>query len=329
MMRALVLLVLLLASFPARAQVPTCAGTDLLDELQKTDPALWQGVVNEAKKVSNGQARLWRIERAGVAPSYLLGTLHSTDPRITALSPALEKALAETRTIALEIANPSPTAMMEAFKTAPSMLIYTDGHKITPKLSPEEMKVVRARLEGAGLSPELVMSLRPWFAYTLLALPDCERERQAAGIKVLDVALAEQARRRGHAVVGLETVREQLAALSGIPEAEQIVLLRLAVAWSARAHDVLESVQQRYLKREIGAAWQLHLALAEKAGLRKQTFSGFLSKVLTERNLVMRDRSLRLLAKGRALIAVGAMHLVGEQGLVALYQKAGYTLVAV
>lgn len=329
MLRLAVLLLCLLAAVPALAQTPACSGTDLLDELTRTDPALAQKVRSDARRYTNAGARLWRIERTGLAPSYLFGTLHSTDPRITTLSPALEAAIAATNTIAIEIADPSPTAMLQAFKTDPELLIYTDGSRMASILKPTEMETVRDRLESAGLGPELIASLRPWFAYTLLSLPDCERARKSAGIKVLDIALAEEGRRRGHVIVGLESVREQLGALASIPEAEQIAMLRVAIAWSPRAHDVLESVQQRYLRREIDAAWPLHLALAAKAGFPVEMFRSFERKVLTDRNILMRDRALPLLDNGAVLIAVGALHLVGEQGLVALLRGSGYGVVPV
>lgn len=328
-MRAIFILAFLIcaaAGPPALAQAPICGGKDLLDELAQTDPAAWKNVKSEAKRTINGGARLWRVERAGVAPSYLFGTLHSTDPRITAISPHLEAALAATRTIAIEIADPSPTAVLDVFKASPELLLYTTGEKLEAKLEPKAHATVRARLERSGMAPEIVALIRPWFAYTMLSLPDCEQARKGTGLKVLDVVLAEEGRRRGHSIVGLETVREQLEAMASVSDAEQLRMLQVAVAWSPRADDVLESVQQRYLKGEMDAAWPLQLALAAQAGFASEQFAEFKSNVLVQRNLVMRDRSLPLLAAGRALIAVGGLHLVGEQGLVALYRAAGYAV---
>lgn len=314
---------------PARAATPPCVGTDLLDELAREDPARWQRVLTDAKATINTEARLWRIERAGTPASYLLGTLHSTDPRITALSPALQAAIAATRRTAIEIADVSSSAMLDVIKTDPDLVLYLDGRSIAQQLTAAEMQTVVARLRLAGMPAELVASLRPWFAYTLLSLPDCERVRKSEGINVLDLVVAEQSRRQGSEVVGLESIEEQLGALAAVPEAEQFNMLRMAVAWSDRSADVLESVQQRYLRREMGAAWPLNAALAAKAGIASRTFRGFQEKVVVDRNFLMRDRSLPYLAEGRTLIAVGALHLTGEYGLVALYRQAGYTVTPV
>jgi uncharacterized protein YbaP (TraB family) len=43
----------------------------------------------------------------------------------------------------------------------------------------------------------------------------------------------------------------------------------------------------------------------------------------------MRDKAVEALAEGGVLIAVGALHLPGKQGLVALFREAGYTLTPV
>jgi uncharacterized protein len=51
--------------------------------------------------------------------------------------------------------------------------------------------------------------------------------------------------------------------------------------------------------------------------------------MLGTRNLGMRDKALPLLAEGGAFIGVGALHLPGRQGLVALFREAGYTVTAV
>ena len=51
--------------------------------------------------------------------------------------------------------------------------------------------------------------------------------------------------------------------------------------------------------------------------------------LITDRNLRMRDRMLPLLEKGRAFIAVGALHLIDRNGLVELLRTAGYKLTPV
>jgi uncharacterized protein YbaP (TraB family) len=48
--------------------------------------------------------------------------------------------------------------------------------------------------------------------------------------------------------------------------------------------------------------------------------------LIHDRNLRMRDRLLPLLTKGGSFVAVGAMHLIGQDGLVELLSAAGYTV---
>ena len=55
----------------------------------------------------------------------------------------------------------------------------------------------------------------------------------------------------------------------------------------------------------------------------------FEERVVTLRNHVMAERAGPILDRGNAFIAVGALHLPGEQGLVALLTQAGYTVSAV
>ena len=62
----------------------TCGGIDMLAEAETKDPELFRSVTDAAKKLENSQALLWKVEKAGVATSYLFGTIHISDPRITA-----------------------------------------------------------------------------------------------------------------------------------------------------------------------------------------------------------------------------------------------------
>ncbi len=106
-------------------------------------------------------------------------------------------------------------------------------------------------------------------------------------------------------------------------------MLKSGVRFYDRIDDVMETMIQLYLQRELGAIWPLQIALAEKVGVRANAFDAAEQSLLVARNRGMRDKALELLAEGNAFIAVGGLHLPGKHGLVALFREAGYTVTPV
>jgi hypothetical protein len=88
----------------------------------------------------------------------------------------------------------------------------------------------------------------------------------------------------------------------------------------------METLVQLYIGRKITAAMPFQIALAKEAGVSDQAFVGFQEKLLVERNEKMSGVAEPLLDKGGVFIAVGALHLPGEKGLVALLRQAGYSV---
>ncbi|MGD9668741.1 MAG: TraB/GumN family protein [Hyphomicrobiaceae bacterium] len=298
----------------------------MLPELAVTSPETYSEIRSQAEATANARAVLWRIERPGVPHSYLLGTIHMTDPRVTAFSPRLEAALAETDTVALEVADVSADATNGAIAKAARLVLFTDGRTLDDLLTNDEYDKVKTTLKGAGLPSEMAAMFRPWVVSMILSVSACEREKVKDGLPVLDLKLANAAREHGIEVVGLETIDSQLSAMASVPDDQQIAMLRASLKFFDRANDTMETLLQLYLTRDMGSAWPFHLALAKQAGIDRQSFSGFQKRIVSDRNEHMRDAALPLLRKGRTLIAVGALHLIGDNGLVALLREAGYTV---
>jgi len=59
-----------------------CTGRNLMVELQQNDPARYGEALKEADATPNGKGIFWKIEKAGLQPSWLLGSMHVTDPRV-------------------------------------------------------------------------------------------------------------------------------------------------------------------------------------------------------------------------------------------------------
>ena len=329
--RTLLLTLALLAGHTAgaHAQAPTCTGKNMLDELKGTDAAAHAKVMAAAAATENAAALLWKVERAGKAPSYLFGTMHLTDERVTTLSPAAKSALASARRLILEVDDLSPGNFIKAFAKARDLMMFTDGRRLEQLLSDAEFQKVAEILQRSGLPAQLAGMFRPWVATLMLALSDCEKQRAAQGQQPLDLRLAREAEGLGIAIAGLETLEGQFRAMAEVPEADQVEMLKASVRVYDRADDLIETMVQLYVTRQLGAIWPLQLVLAEKVGVAPKVFDAAEQSLLVARNLRMRDKALAHLDEGGAMIAVGALHLQGTQGLVALFRAAGYTVTAV
>jgi uncharacterized protein YbaP (TraB family) len=141
--------------------------------------------------------------------------------------------------------------------------------------------------------------------------------------------LAGAGKQRGIPVVGLETLEDQFRAIAGVPEGDQLEILRVSLRLYDRSHDLVETMVQRYLAREIGLIWPFQIELARRSGFSPAAFESFKDRMVRMRNARMRDAALPLIQAGGVFIAVGALHLPGEHGLVAMLRESGLTVVAV
>ena len=93
----------------------------------------------------------WKVEKPGVAPSYLFGTMHLTDPRISELSDKAKDAIAHSKSVALEVADLSDKAVGAAMAKAQGLIVYTGGKTLNVQLSADEFKQVETVVRSAGM----------------------------------------------------------------------------------------------------------------------------------------------------------------------------------
>ena len=325
-----------LAPFPAPALAqPVCRGANLLTHLKTAKPELHAKIMDAARDEPNGEALLWRIAPpAGsppeTKPSWLFGTIHLTDPRVHALSPAVREALAGARVLALEVDDLSDAALAKVLRQDKGLLQKADASEgLDRLLTSAQWAAFSAVARRRGLPEARAIELRPWYATTLLAVSMCEAERQGAGLKPLDMALRDRALATDTRVVGLETLHGQLAAFAALPEETGLAWLRSSLALYSQIDDLTETLVQLYRTRAIGAAWALEQALAGDDALPPAHLAAVKQALVVRRNRAMRDKALPLLADGGVMIAVGALHLGGRDGLVQLLREKGFAVTPV
>lgn len=324
------LIAAIVSSSFVRAEDLSCTGRNLLPELQQKDPKAYQALEAEAAKVPNGHSIFWKIEKPGIAPSFLLGTMHVTDPRVLTMPKGAPEASAAADTIIVEsdeILDDKKAAL--ALLAKPELSMFTDGTTITNRLTPEQTATLETGLKQRGLSLTAVNRMKPWILAAFVALPACEKARKAEGQSFLDKQIAENAAKAGKRVVGLETYAEQLAAMNDLPMAFHLQSLIDAVELGDKINDVNETMISLYLKGEVGEIMPMMQAVAPDTETAKiDGHADFDQRIVIDRNKIMAQRAGPLLSQGKVFMAVGALHLPGEQGLVELLRTQGFTVTA-
>lgn len=318
---------LMMATGQVKAETPVCTGKDLFSALRVDDPATLTKIETEGRATENGAGLLWKIERDGVAPSWLYGTMHVTDPRVTRLSTSAQAAYDAAGTVVIETTEVlDQSKMMAVFAERPDLMMFTDGTTLASLLPPDDIRIVNDALAARGIPPESVSRMKPWVISSMIALPACELARKAAGAPVLDVKLAEDAKKAGKQIDGLETIADQLGAMASLPMELHVQGLVETLKLGNRMDDVIETMIALYLRGDTGMFWPLFRAVLPAGEGDDAGYGAFEETMVKARNRTMIANADPILRKGGAFVAVGALHLPGPEGLIALLRDDGFTV---
>jgi uncharacterized protein YbaP (TraB family) len=271
---------------------------------------LWSLLVSAA--VAGEQGLLWQISGKG-ADGYLFGTMHSEDPRVTSLPPEVERHFAAARTLVLEVLLDEQNEMAAAVQ----MRLPPDS-SLTQLVGETMSQQVREAMQSRGVPPEASERLQLWATALILSLPE-----QRSGL-YLDKLLYQRAVTAGKKRKPLESVNEQLAIFTAFTLDEQRTLLRDVLASYQEYPALFEQVTDAYLARDLDRLMQLGEAhpMSDDPALQKKVTE----RLMTQRNRRMAERMEPLLTQGGLFIAIGALHLPGEDGVIALLRQRGYQL---
>jgi uncharacterized protein YbaP (TraB family) len=291
----------------------TSAGTRL------SSAALAIGIALFAPLADAAPARnfIWKATgKQGVV--YLVGSVHLLTKDFYPLSPAFETAYKESDLLLEEVdlgdmQEPASQLQMLSRGMLPS------EQSLDKLVSPATFAAVTKRFSDIGMPIEPIKRFKPWLAaLTLMAM-----EWQKAGFDAnlgLDKHFYDRAKTDGKSIEGLETVEYQVSrfdemsaelqdrllaeTLKGL-DTEQANMAKLVESWRAGDAPAIERIVLKDLKQEP----QLY------------------QRLLVERNKNWLPKLEALFARrGRAFVVVGAAHLVGPDGLIAMLKAKGYTV---
>lgn len=267
----------------------------------------------------HGQGRLFKVTAAGIAPSYVFGTMHSTDPAILKLPAPVARAFGASARLVLELVfTPDiATRMNEAMQ-------LRHGRTLAKIVGPAIYGKLLKRAAVYGLPAEEINRLKPWAASMVFSVPVAELRREASGALALDRMLQQAAKTRGIPVYGLESLKEQIDAFADPPERDQIENLRLTLDFNPEIDSTFAEMKKDYLAGDLDAlhAMAKSMFTAKDAHLERQFETDFIEK----RNRRMANRMARYIKRGGTFVAIGALHLSGKEGVLHLLEIRGYTV---
>lgn len=324
---AFVATLLLLAPRAQAGELAECRGRNLVADMAEREPERLAAIRARADATLNGKGLLWRVEKDGTAPSWLFGTMHLTDPRVIDLTPHARDAFEKAGTVVVEAVDAlDPKAAAAAVMQRPDLMMFTDGSKLTDLLDPDDRVRVAEQLEKRGMPLVAVEHMKPWVVSSALALPACEMARKQSGAPFLDALLARDAKAAGKELLGLETIVSQLEAMNSLPLQAHIDGLVSTLALGDRLDDAIETMIVLYEEEDLGMIWPVLEAITPDQPGAEESYAAFEKIMVTTRNHGMVANAGPIIDSGNAFIAVGALHLPGEEGVIELLRKAGYTV---
>ncbi|MCW8907793.1 MAG: TraB/GumN family protein [Sedimenticola sp.] len=257
---------------------------------------------------------LFRIERSGEPVGFLFGTIHSEDPRVMSLPPEVEQAFLLSAVLCLEV-DMAPANLLASV----SGMFLQDGRRLEEIVGPGLYERLVPVAGERGIPEVSLRHYKPWAIAVLLSAPAAETG------EFLDLMLYRRALRSGKAVLGLESVSEQLDLFDTLSDQEQVNLLEEALNNLQQLPTLYQMLLERYLDRDLAGLMEINRQQMQGEGRDFAERSQV--ELLDRRNRRMVERLQTHLEKGGVFIAVGALHLPGEQGMLRLLQERGYRVV--
>ncbi|MBD8527645.1 TraB/GumN family protein [Pseudomarimonas arenosa] len=258
---------------------------------------------------------LWKVERdAGTV--YLLGSIHVLKPADYPLAEILEAAYDDAEQVVFEIA-PAELAGGQAASKMMELARFEDGRTLRETVSADTLAKLRTFL-GSDAAVAAADGFEPWYMTVNLAVMAVMQAGFDPSLGI-DMHFMQRSAKDGKATGGLETLSQQLGTFDRTPMAEQDKMLG----------DTLKSIGE--LRKEfdrLHANWRRGDAEALAAELvskmKNETPTAY-QLLNVERNQAWLPQIEAMLGKtDDHLVVVGALHLIGEDGLVQQLRARGW-----
>jgi len=307
----------------------TCAGHNLFSDME---PARLAEIEASAQGFPFASGNFWRATR-GEEVITIAGTYHFDDPRHDPAIAALTPHIVAASTVLVEAGPDEEKALMALIARDPSVMVITAGPTLKEQLPAEIWDPLAKALTDRGIPPFMSAKFQPWYVLTLLSIPPCAMSAMTTKPKGLDGLVIDAALQAGVPVRGLEPFDTVFSIFDGMSPEELTEMLVSTLAIEAMSEDYFTTLVDSYFAGESRKAWELMRFVSyDMPGYTRDQidaeFARMEEHVSSARNRAWIPVLTEAAAQGPVFAAFGALHLSGQDGVLNLLQKEGFTVEA-
>ncbi len=314
---------LLCLSAPVQAQ---CSGQNLIDALAPDDRA---ALVARAAQSPYPVGNFWRATK-GDQVVTLIGSYHFDDPRHAATMAALTPIINAASTVLVEAGPDEETALRAHLARDPSVMLIMSGPTLPEQLPAADWQALSNALRERQIPPFMAAKFQPWYISVVLGIPACSMAaaQTANGLDgmVIDAALAARV-----PVKALEPYDTIFGIFGSLPMQDQLSMIKSALVLEQQSEDFSVTLADAYFAQDSRVIWEfMRLKSQSIPGYTPEQIDAEFSR-MEEALLSSRNRSwipaIEAAAElGPTIATFGALHLSGQDGVLALLERAGFTL---
>ena len=261
----------------------------------------------------------WEV-KGGKQPLYLVGSLHLATKSLYPLDLAFIEAFDRSDIVAVEVDTSNPEVNIAIQTVMMQKGLYPPGVTLRSKISPKTYEELKAFAEKRGIDITLLELMRPW----AMALSMTQTELMSQGFSSslgIDLFFLQKAKEEGKGVRELEDPLYQVELLTNWGDEDQEMFLKSIVSEMNRVEKTIDNLTNAWEKGDAKSFEKYALG-----GLKEEPKFRFIYKqMFADRNRAMTKKIKGYLKEDKAFfVVVGGGHLVGDDSIVALLEKAGY-----
>lgn len=263
------------------------------------------------------QSLLWKIEGKGIkSPSYLFGTMHLIEKDYFYFPESLEKIVKKSDLLLMELGE-LPN-QMEAMQ----YLTLKEG-TFFDYFSPQQMDTVLKWAQKSMRMDEKTFrasfsSMKPFVVVQTATQLQFMGKTESYELKLTEIA-----KKAKLEIKGLETIEQQMSLFDNLSKEQQAEMVMAGIRDEEKSAEVTRKMQGLYRRQQLDSLYGM---VNSEGGVISTEQSNFLD----QRNKNWIPQINTYMASGKkAFIAVGAAHLGGENGVINLLRKEGYTVTPV